>query len=361
MIFGIPKLAFDTPGEASGAASPSAPPPQPPSNPTDPNPDAISSSDEWVLGQFDAMVADEAGEDIDSSPVEPAPLVPGNSALADQVSAQAGKPEGVSNPPSQQTGEIPVVQAAIATPAVGNPASPPPAPVVGASGNQPVVQSAQPANPPLDPTSIMSQLAEGIANQRAGLIKQLAETQYALTEKEADDLGLTPEAAKLWSQRLAAVHVNTTASITQMQAEQLPVYVNGLNQARNEQQRRVDQFFGLFPGLKEAPEAQLAKVFQATTSIHPSLKGVEWMKKAGELAHVSLGIPVQQPQANGNGANPSPAQQVRTPGPIVRQTNGLFHSPVGTSTAPGPSVPQKTEWENFFDLLKRTDSGEFET
>jgi hypothetical protein len=204
----------------------------------------------------------------------------------------------------------------------------------------------------------MSQIAEGIAAQRSAFIEKLATEQYALSEKQIDELGLTPEAAKLWALQLASVHVNSTASITQMQAQQLPAYLNGILEARTQSQRKEDEFFGAFPQLRAAPKDQLARVFQAVSQIHPGLKGPEWQKKAGEMACVSLGIPLEPaPKANGSG---QVHQNVRTPGPVVRQTNGLAHYPAGTSTAPAPVAPQMSEWESFQRLLQRTDAGDFE-
>ncbi len=337
-------------GDGAGS-SPPAPPADPPSNPTDPNPEALASEDSWLLGQFDAMRADDASEDIDMvvEPTAPAP-----------VSGETPeKPEGVL-PPSQQAVAGQETPRAVATPlpVVSAPTTLPPA--VGVSGNQLAGQPASPAPPPLDPTRIMAQIAEGIQNQRQAFIEKLATEQYALSEKQMDDLGLTPEAAKLWALQMASVHVNATQSITRMQAEQLPAYVEGLHRARSENQRKEDEFFGEFPELRSAPKDQLGQVLQMVSQIHPTLKGVEWRKKAGETALATLGIQRQAPQANGRAQAPPP-QQIRTPGPIVRQTNGLAYAPSGTSTTPAPAEAPMSDAEKFFRLLQMTDAGDFET
>ncbi len=333
-----------------------SPPVQPPANPTDPNPDAVSEADAWVMDHFDALRDDEAQEDV--SIVEPAAPIP-------TVSAPAERPEGVSSPPSQQTGERQEPLAAIATPVPGVSYPTPPAPVVGASGNQPASQGTATPPPPLDPTQLMSQLASAMDNQRAAIIEGLTKT-YLMSEKDADDLGFTPQQAAYFARSKAEAHYEATASITRMQAEQLPGFVNSLQVARSENQKREDEFFGEFPELRSADKSQLGQILQMTSKIHPNLRGQEWRKKAGETALATLGIARQAPVTNGRAApapqRPAapPLQQIRTPGPIVRQVNGLMHNPAGTSTAPPPPVAQKTEMEKFLELLQRTDAGEFE-
>lgn len=345
------KVLFDTPGEPSGAGGGAATPPvEPPANPTDSNPEKIGEADEWVLGHFDALVSDDANEDIDAAPVEPAAPIPAS------VSPQGEKPEGVS-PPSPPTREVPQGQPALATPAVLPVVQAPSAPVVGAVGNQTVSQVPLAPTSPPDPTRIMADIARGIQEQKAAFIDQLAKS-YEMTEKEADDLGFTPEQARYLARAQARAQVEATASITQMQSEQLPAFVNGIQAARSENQRREDEFFGQYPELRAAPKDQLARVFQAVNGLHPNLRGADWSKKAGEMALVSLGIQrQQQPVANGQVGAP---QTIRTPGPIVRQTNGLGHLPIGTSTAPAPVAPQLSETERFFQLLQQTDAGVFD-
>ncbi len=348
MIFEA-KIPFNVPGEPSGAASPAAPV-APPENPTDPNPDAIGEADAWVMDHFDAMRDDDAQEEMGL--VEPVAPIP-------TVSAPAENPEGVSSPPSQQTGKGPEGGTAIATPVSPPPIPTSPAPVVGASGNQPASQGVNPPPPPPDPTQIYSQLASAVEKQRAGIIDGLIKT-YQMSEKEADDLGFTPQQAAWFARQKAEAHYEATRSMIQMQAEQLPGFVNAQVQSRSENQRREDEFFGEFPELRSADKSQLGQILQMTSQIHPNLRGAEWRKKAGETALATLGIQRQtQVASNGRAAPPSP-QQIRTPGPIVRQVNGLMHLPAGTATAPPPAVAQKSEMEKFFDLLQRTDAGEFE-
>lgn len=350
MLFGNKIQAnFEVPGEPTGGATPVATPSapvEPPSNPTDPNPEAISSSDEWVLGQFDAMRADDASEDIDI--VEPVAPIP--------VSPQGENPDPAM-PGSPQTGEAPKPLAALATPVPVVSAQPPPVPVVGASANQPVSPAPLAQTSAPDPTSIMAQIAEGIQQQKAAFVEHLAK-QYLMSEKEADELGFTPEQVRYFARMKAEAQIEATVSIARMQAEQLPGVVNGIANARSENQRREDEFFGQWPALRAAPKDSLAKIFQAVNQLHPDLKGGDWSRKAGEMAHVSLGIPVQQVAASTPQGNQP--QTIRTPGPIVRQTNGLMHLPAGTSTAPAPVAPQMSESERFFRLLQQTDAGDFE-
>ncbi len=347
MIFEV-KIPFNVPGEPSGAASPAAPV-APPSNPTDPNPDAVSEADAWVMDHFDAMRDDDAQEEMGL--VEPVAPIP-------QVSPPGEIPEGASSPPSQQTGEVPGVVPAIATPVTPLPVTTPPAPVVGASGNQIASQPVSPAPPPLDPTQVLSQLASAVESQRAGIVEGLTKN-YLMSEKEADELGFTPQQAAWFARQKAEAHYEATRSMIQMQSEQLPGFVNNHLNARSENQKREDEFFGEFPELRQASKDQLGQILQMTSKIHPNLRGAEWRKKAGETALATLGI-ARQPQVTNGRAQPVAPQQIRTPGPIVRQVNGLMHLPAGTATAPPPAVQQKTDIERFFDLLKQTDAGDFE-
>ncbi len=342
-------------GDAGGAGDPpaaSAPPAAPPSNPTDPNPEAISSEDSWVLGQFDAMRADDASEDIDM--VEPSAPIP--------VSGETPEnPEG-GNPPSVPTGNGQEPPRAVATPLPVVSAPTTQAPQVGVSGNQPAGQGAQPSPPPLDPTSIMSQLAAGMTAQREGLITQLAK-RYELSEADADKLGFTTEQAKFLARMKAEAQFEAVSSLTQMQAEQLPAFLNGHIEARTANQRKEDEFFGEWSQLRSVPKDKLGQVLEMTSKLHPTLRGAEWRKKAGELACVSFGLsPVPTPVGSNGRAQPQAQnQQVRTPGPVVRSSNGLPHLPAGTSTTPAAPGQQMTEAERFFRLLQQTDAGDFET
>lgn len=337
-------------GENGAGTSPAAPPSAPPSNPTDLNPEAISSSDEWVLGQFDAMVADDNSEDIEI--VEPVAPIP------NQVSAQAGNPEPAT-PASVPTGNGQEPPRAVATPLPVVSAPTAPAPQVGVSGNQPAGQVATQPPPPLDPTSIMSQLAAGMLAQREGLIDQLAK-RYEMSEADADKLGFTTEQAKFLARMKAEAQFEAVSSLTHMQAEQLPAFLNGHIEARTANQRKEDEFFGEWSQLRSVPKDKLGQVLEMTSKLHPTLRGAEWRKKAGELACVSFGLsPVPTPV--GSNGQPSAQPAVRTPGPVVRATGGLPHLPAGTSTTPASGQPQMTEAERFFRLLQATDAGEFET
>lgn len=345
------QILWNGPGEPSAAAG--SPPAQPPSNPSDQNPDAITEGDSWVLDHFDAMQADEAGEDIEE-PLSPTPVE-----VPKPVSASAERPEGVSSPPSPPTGNAPEPVAALATPAPAVPTVNSPAPVVGASTNQPVSPVPAAQTSVLDPTKIYSEIVQGIANSRTALIEQLT-AQYLMSEQEASELGITPEHAKMMARMAATAHLNATQSVAQMQAEQLSPWLNGQLAARTASQKKEDEFFGEWSQLRAVPKDQLGKVFEAVNTLHPGLRDAAWRKKAGEMACASFGLPSIPTPVASNGQPTAAPQQIRTPGPIVRQVNGLMHNPVGTSTATAPVARELSEVERFYELLKATDSGELE-
>lgn len=353
MIFDKIKIAFNVPGEPSAA---SGPPADPPSNPTDSNPEAVTTEDNWVLNHFDALNADENSEDVDPLPVEPAIGDPSLKPIGAQASITE-QPLGVASVPTR---EVPVGQAGQVTPPVASAQAPSPSALPAGAG------APQTASPPglkgpesaPEPARILASIAEGISQQRDAFIDKLAKETYHISDKQADDLGLTREQADFMAKQQASSHVNIVQSMTQMQSQQMPLVIAGEMERRQDNQRKEDAFFGKWPQLRGAKRDDLARVFQAVAQIHPDLKDPEqWRQKAGEMACVSLGISLQQ-QANGS-VQPT-QQQVRTPGPIVRQTSGLPHLPVGTSTAPAPVAPQLSEAERFFELLKATDAGAFE-
>jgi hypothetical protein len=142
-----------------------------------------------------------------------------------------------------------------------------------------------------------------------------------------------------------------------MQAKQLPVFVHGLLEARNKNQEAENRFFDKWPQLKAVDRGELKKVFQTYRSLNPNADPETFIEKAGQLACVQLGVPLQVAPA----AAPQTQQmQVRTLGPVVRPNGAAPHVPVGSGTAPAPVAPQLSEIERMFELLKATDEGAFD-
>jgi hypothetical protein len=351
---------FNTPDGGAGGApvanpelSPASPPaPNPEGGAPEPTPAAdFDAQDNWILDAFNEMQRDD---DEEEQPVDPTPQP------VDHLDAHASIP-GEASPPSAQTVATPGEPAAT-TPVPGTPAVGVPAQQVGASTQQPVSAAGAEAQPQVgDPTKMWEDAVQQIAKFSKEFTEKLAAEQYQIDEKTADELGFTPEQAKLISKMMAQTHVNIVQSTSQMQAQQLPAYMAGMLKAREENQRRETEFFDQWPQLKQADRKKLAEVFQAVNTLNPGLKGAEWSKKAGEMACMHFGVPAQQPQA-AVGSQPPARQQVQvlTPGRVVRPNGALPHLPAGPRTTPGMPVPQKSQWETITEFMLRDESGEFD-
>ena len=336
---------FNTAGEGGSPPSSdsgSIPPPISPSEggATPVSDTSFSEEENWALEAFTKMNEDEP--DDNEGPI-PEP----------ESGAQAPVPEGTVSP-SQQTvatpGQPPASMPPAGTPAVGSPA-----PGVGVPGMPAQVVPTVAPPPPGNPTQTPEDLAAELAKFGKEFTDKLAKERYNIDPKKAEELGFTAEQAELLSRMFAAVHVEVVSSQSQMQAQQLPVYVQGLIAAQRENSAREEKFYGAWPQLRGKDPEQLAKVFQAVNTLNPDLKGEAWMKKAGEMACTHFGVPVQNPGAgNGSAAPAGQPQQVLTPGRVVRP-NGAYgaYTPAGSRTLPSPPAAQKGHWDLMTEMMER--------
>lgn len=299
----------------------------------------------FVLNAFDPMNSDLNEEEILELPGSQAPV---------EAVPQSGTPP-------VQTSPTPPVAVASPTP-TPQPQVVPGAPQPSATPTTAPQQTAPTAAVPdggVEPSKILDQLAEQVAQQQETFTKALAETQYKIDDKDAEALGFLPEQAKSIAALQAKVHVNVVSSMTQMLSKQLPVMVQGLLTARDKSREAEDRFYGTWPQLRGAEkQGTLRQVMATYRQMNPQALEGDFIKTTGAMACAILGIPLQQA-----GAPAVQAPQVQTPGPIVRQTSGLpAFAPAGTSTAPPgahPS-PQLNEWDRIARIINADDQGAFD-
>lgn len=351
---------FNTDGAiAAGAeAAPpaAAPDPSPAPAPAAPSlnsetPVHIDETEKWVLDNFEPM-----NEDFDDV-VEVPPQ---------EVAAPTSQPVPAAQSPVQSA-ETPAPTAPTATepqPAVTTPTAP-----VVAAAPPPVAPSApQPSQqaPPAggEPTLSLSQIAEELDKQQAKFVEALAGSQYKLSDEDINNFMEKP--GEVIAKVAAQVQVATTKSVMKVFAEQLPVVVNGLIQARTQHQQAEDSFWSANPGLDRTKHKDLVlQVSRNVRQMNPQMPADQFIKMVGAISAGMAGVQNAAPPRQ-NGAAPGvnrlqPQAQVSTPGPVVRQTGGAF-VPGGAMGAP-PSAhpaPQLSGWEALTELYLADERGEFD-
>lgn len=343
---------FNT-ADAGGGAPEATPPPATPdltvdgevpaAAPTEVAPNSFSEDENWALSAFDHMQKDyDEDEPIGDEPPASAQPIPPHGEI----------PEGTKSP-SSQTQQTPVTPP-VSTPPVAVPAVQSGVPGVGVAGQQPTAQAVSPPVPAADPTKMYEDLVAQVAKYGKEFTDKLAAERYQIDPKVAEELGFTPEQAAFLSKLVAQTHVEVVQSTSQMQAERLPVFVQGLLSARAENQRREDEFFGQWPQLKGQDRGELLKVFQAVNSLNPNLKGADWSRKAGEMASMHFGLPMQTNGSVGSQQPPAGQVPIATPGRVVRPNGaGGAYIPAGPRTTPSLAPPPKGEWENFLEQMQK--------
>ena len=345
-----PLAVYETPGEGGGAAAPAAAstPASPPASEPSPSPVPASSTPEvpptldettsFALEAFDAMNADEVDlPDADPEPREVSAPVETSAPTTPPVSAPA--PTGNATPPVPGT--------AAATPQVSEPVVAPSAPAAVA-----LQQSQQPQVP-----QGFEQIAEELTKQQEVFVEKLAEANYKLSEKDLEELQTDP--GKLISRLLAQAQVSTTASVMKVFAQQLPVVVNGLMQARQRNQEAENSFWAANSHLdRNKHRGVVAETMKTIRALNPNMDSATFIKQVGIYAGMSAGV-----APSIAAASPQAQQVVRTPGPVVRNTNGAgAFAPVGANAAP-PSAhpaPAQNEWERMAALIEADESGAFD-
>lgn len=335
-----------TPEPASSAPTP---PPAPAGDMAE-TPAHLDETEKWVLESFDPMTQDF--DEVETpAPAEPPPVVQVPEAQPPVPAAQAAVPPAqtaVAQPPPVTTPTVPVA------------AAPSPAPAVSATQPSQSPPGQTPAVAGVEPTSSFDDLAEQLTKQQETFVKALAGSQYKLTPEDVEAFHENP--GEVIAKVAAQVQVATTASVMKVFAQQLPVVVNGLIQARNANQKHEDDFWNANPTLDRTAHRQLAGQIMTNVRSHsPNMDTPTFIKTVGQIVAGLAGVQPGAVRPNG-GVSPQPQPRVSTPGPVVRQTGGAF-VPGGAMGAP-PSAhpaPLKGEWERLADLYQADESGAFET
>ncbi len=340
--------------EPNATPAPSPAPTESPAGDMKETPVHLDETEKWVLDSFDPMSQDFDEVDNEAPVVSP-PVV-----AVPEAQPPVQQPQTAAAPtPAQTTGAQPPP---VTTPTAPTAVSPPAA---TASAGQPSASppAAEPQARSPEPTASFEELAEHLTKQQSKFVEALAGTQYKLSQEDVEQFSEDPGAviAKIAAQ----VQVATTASVMKVFAQQLPVVVNGIIQARSANQKHEDSFWEANPGLdRKAHYGLTAQIMQNVRAHSPNMDTPTFIKTVGQIVGGLAGI---QPTAraaapNGHAPPAQPQSRVSTPGPVVRQTGGAF-VPGGAMGAP-PSAhpaPQLSEWERLTALYQADESGAFET
>jgi len=335
------------PTPASGAQPAAEPEPQEP-------PDAGFDK---ILEAFEQDEPDEVDEAPPVPAVEPTPAPPPSptpAAAPVTASPVAAQPQAV-----VQTA-VPGVAPA-PTPAIAPP-SPPAQPAV-ASAPSPAQAPTAPGVVPAAPTPMQNfgEIAEGLKKSKAELIGAVARQNYALSDQDLEEFATDPR--KVISQVGASVQIETTASVMKVLAEQLPVVVHQLLEAREQNARAEDAFWAANKHLdRNVHRNETLQTYQQLRALQPNMAQDEAIRQVGQWMAMKHGI-AYNPQGSAQPQAPvAPQQVVRTPGPVVRVPVPGGFIPAGPQAAPASShpQPQKSPFDRFFETMVLDESGAFE-
>ena len=346
--------AAPTPEPAPAPAAPSEPASTIPEGAMDPEP-VVSSDNEGfdkILAAFEQEEPDDLGE-------------------PDVIEATAPAPQPVLSPAATPVGATPAAAAPQApVPTVQVPQAPTPTPVV-AQAPQPAAPVAAPVPSPTPapqvvsepgpPTQGFNDIAEGLKKQKADLVNAVAQQNYALSDQDLEEFASDPR--KVIGRVAAAAQIETTASVMRVLAEQLPVVVNGIVEARMRNQQAEDEFWAANQHLDRTKhKAEALQTYQQIRALQPNLAKDEGIRLAGQWMALRHNIPYV-PNGSAPTQSAAPTQQVvHTPGPVVRTPVPGGFIPAGPQAAPASSHPQpaKSPMDRFFDTFVLDEKGAFE-
>lgn len=362
---------FNAP-EAGGGGPAVAPAPaveQVPAAPAAPEPggpegaEPADSGFEKILEAFERDDEPDEGPEP-SAPAAPAPVEPTPAPPPTQTPPAPAVPTPAAAPAAQVG-----VQTAAQAPA---PAPTPAAPAVAQAPAAPTVAPAPSTEGPPGPAApgtqgySFEQIAEGLKKQRGEFVEALAKTNYAVSEQDLEEFASNP--GKVISRVAAQVQVETTASLSRVLSEQLPVVVNGLIEANRRNQEAEEAFWSANKHLDRSKHrAEALQTYQQLRTLQPNMSREDGIRQVGQWMALKHGIPyLPQGVPQNPGSNPqapaAPQQVVHTPGPVVRTAVPGGFVPAGPSAAPASSMPQppKSPFDQFFDTFVLDEKGAFE-
>ena len=186
----------------------------------------------------------------------------------------------------------------------------------------------------------------------ARAIKQLTETEYALTDDDKNALIAEPD--KVLPGLAARMHVRMQVQLAQQIAQILPGIVQGQLEQANRVQGLESSFFGQYPELNKPQfKATVQESLAMIRQVNPQASREEVMRDGAALAAVRLrtklggaqepaivpALPQNMPLATPGLAQPAPARQLAP------------FSPAQSGGASEPVVPTDPNQDNIFAQL----------
>ena len=308
-------------------------------------PGSIDETSNFALEMFDQVNLDTDG---DEGPITPEPPLDAAQppAAAPAVTEPTAK-RVVVPPPAVVPPQTPAasVGAGQATPPVTAPATPA-APAVSAPPPEQVAAAPAALPQAVAPENIFAHLNSEVAKYEKEFTKVLAEKQYAMSAEELERFNEDP--AAVIAAQAAKVHMNVVRSLTHLFHEQMPVYLNGLMEAKSRASEREQEFWTANPSLNKAQHNDLVRQIGGfVRQTNPNIDKASYIAQVGRMALAALGttaVATQQPPPTPNGN-----AGVRTPGPVVRPNGAVPWQPAGSNTAPPGALPgrQAGEWDGM--------------
>lgn len=255
-----------------------------------------------------------------AEPAQPKTETPPASATPPAAAPPAATPPAAAAPP------VPTAPAQPQSPGTVQPQQPaqPAQPQAAAPAAPQPGEAAQPQEQPLTPANIEA----AYAKYREQILPQL-EKQYALSPEQAEALSENPgvEVPKL----LAQMHYNVQVAAFTGIMSQLPTIVQSLLTQNNAIQEAEGKLYSRFPALRDPKHAKaLDSVLKVYRTANPNATTQEMIEKGGMMAMLSLGLPLDTPQA------PTPPAAPGMPGSPAAPPQAA--RPAGTGSAGGPRL-----------------------
>lgn len=273
-------------------------------------------------GAMFAMPSDEALFTLETESEEAAASETPAKTPAGEKAATATTPAS-GEQPAPAAAPQPAPAAATTTPPTGTPAATPQQP---APQGQPQVE--QPAAPQAPQPSILELLDQN----RPALVAQLAKDVYAISDADAEAIGLVDKGPL---ERMAAnLHVNVMRAQTAMLMQTLPSTVATIVERLGKVEEATAAFYAANPELdRKADHAVVEKYAQMFWQAHPKGTIEQFNKQVGMMAKAELNKLVAT-------AAPTPAPGVQ-PKPVPRKQTPTFTpaTPQGGAPASAKAAP----------------------
>lgn len=280
--------------------------------PETPAEDESAHTEEGVVADALARAFEDEADDLDQDFGEEE-----NAKAESEVDVQAESDEEESatkpqTPPSTPPAPTDAVAEPAPTPQVPDqqPAPPPQQPAPEQQVQQPQAQ----------PAPTVEELQQYYHQQREAALSQLANTQYALSNEEAEELG--PEMAEFAPRLAARVFMDATAAAMQGVMQQLPGMFQHLQQAQTQNSTHEQNFFARWPGLSKPEYRNTLMAFAQTyRQVNPQATPEQFINDVGAQVSVALQVPVPGTEEEAE-PTPAPPFQPASAAPAPKRSAG---------------------------------------